>query len=152
MTRELRPGVFIAIFDRLAVQAEALGPGALTALALDMERETKKSLARTSHRYGERTSARRGGPPALVSGTLRRAISHTRAERTATGWEMRVGVARGFYPPYPKRGKRTAASEYGYFLERELDFPFLEPAFRAVVARTSAASLGRLLRADWRIR
>ncbi len=86
MATELRPGVFTAIFERLAVKARATGAGALTAIAVQIEREVKLSLGQHTHRYGTRTTARPGGPPALVSGTLRRAVTHTRPVRTPLGW------------------------------------------------------------------
>lgn len=154
MARELRPGVFKAIFEQLAVKSERLGPESLTTLALEIEREAKTNLARSTHRYGERTSARPGGPPALVSGTLRRSVTHSRPRRIATMWEVRVGVASGFYPPYPRRGKRTQSAEYGYYLETArtrngVAYPFLVPAFHTVVTRSRGARLGRLIAAEW---
>lgn len=149
MATELTPGVFTAIFGRLATRAAAVGPGALTALALAIEREAKINLGLHQHSRGTKTTASKGGPPALVSGTLRRSVTHTRPEMTLMGWEVRVGLATGFYPPYPKKGRRTMSSKYGAYLELVHDYPFLEPAFRKVVAAGGTAQLGRLLAADW---
>src|SRR5262249_45183235 len=117
--------------------------------AVAIEAEAKRRLGLHTHRRGTPTTATKGGPPALVSGTLRRAITHSRPELSALGWEVRVGVASGFYPPYPMHGTRTPASKYGSILELELDYPFLEPSFRKVVEGEGAALIGRLIHAEW---
>jgi hypothetical protein len=151
MAGELRPGVFEAIFTKLAAKTAASGAAALTSLALAIEREAKQSLAQHTHTYGTRTSASSGGPPALVSGTLRRSITHTRPATSAAGVEVRVGVGAGFYPPYPATGTRTSSSKYGYYLETGLrngvKYPFLHPAFRKVV---DSGDVGRFVAAEWR--
>ena len=154
MATELAPGAFTAIFERLAVKGRATGVAALTSLALSIEREAKANLALHTHKYGTRTTARPGGPPALVSGTLRRAVTHTRPVRTPLGWEVRVGVARGFYPPYPRNGKRVQAGTYGLILEKTglrngTTYPFLHPAFVKIVHGGGATQLGKLIAADW---
>lgn len=149
MPNELRPGVFEALFTRLTARTAAAGAAALTSLALAVEREAKANLGRSSHPYGTRTPATPGGPPSLISGTLRRSVTHTRPTVTAAGAEVRVGVAAGFYPRYG-RGKRTSSSRYGLYLETGLrggqTYPFLRPAFRKVAA---SGDVGRFVAAEW---
>lgn len=149
MATEFAPGVFTALFDRLAISARATGAAALTHLALAIERQAKQDLALTRHKRGTKTPASRGGPPAVVSGTLRRSVTHTRPTPWDLGFEIRVGLASGFYPPYPKKGTRTQSSKYGYYLETVHDYPFLEPAYRKVVASGITAQLGRIVAEGW---
>lgn len=149
MTAEMTAGTFTAIFNRLSMKTQASGAAALTQIALAVERQTKLDLAQKTHQYGTKTPAARGGPPALVSGTLRRSVTHTRPSTHTFGWEVRVGLATGFYPPYPKKGRRTMSSKYGYYLERVHGFTFLEPAFRHVIAAGAAATVGRMMAAEW---
>lgn len=148
MTRQLEPGVFTAIFAKQAARSKATGAAAMTSLALAIERQAKQDLAKNSHQRGTTTTASRGGPPALVSGTLRRSVTHSRPTVTATGVEVRVGVATGFYPPYPKKGKRTASSKYGLYLERG-HYPWLVPAFHKVTGAGGLAQIARYFRDDW---
>jgi hypothetical protein len=154
---ELRPRVFEALFTRLAARSAAAGAAALTSLALAIEREAKLNLGKSSHRYGTRSPASVGGPPALISGTLRRSVTHSKPVVTEIGAEVRVGLAVGFYPPYGK-GRKTPANKYGYYLETgQLHrgrqhgpsgaYPFLHPAFRKVVA---GGDVGRFVAAGWR--
>lgn len=152
MAHELAPGTMTAIFTRLAGKSQATGAAGLTQLALAIERQAKVDLARATHQYGTRTPARPGGPPALVSGTLRRSITHTRPVLGASGWECRVGVAAGFYPPYGGR-RRTTSSRYGHALETGLrngaTYPFLRPAFEQAVRGAGATTIARWFAADW---
>jgi hypothetical protein len=150
VTKELVPGIMTATFGKLAAKSRATGAAAITSLALAVERRAKEDLAKNTHPYKPwgGTTASQGGPPALVSGTLRRSVTHSRAEATATGWEIRVGVAAGFYPPYPKNGRKTPSSEYGRYLEEDLGYPWLVPAFEAVTS-SGAGQIGRFFAADW---
>jgi hypothetical protein len=129
----MKPGAFTAVFESLTRQAEAKGPRALTALANVIERQAKINASTGSHPYGTATPARPGTGPAVISGNLRRALTHSPLRLVGPSiWETRVGTAVGFYPPYGK--SRTPANKYGYYLERSprygAPFPFLEPAFR----------------------
>jgi len=146
VARELAPGVFTAVFTRLAAKTAATGAAALTSIALAIEREAKLNLGRSTHEFGTPTPASAGGPPALISGNLRRAVTHSRPTLAATGAEVKVGLAVGFYPPYGK-GKRTPANKYGYYLETVWNYPFLHPAFRKV---TTGGDVGRYVAAEWR--
>ena len=148
---ELRPGMFRDLFARQVIHAQAATTAGLIALALDIERETKTALGRTSHRYGTRTPARPGGPPALISGTLRRSITHTRPTPVPGGVEVRVGVGSGFHPTYPGRRASTSSSRYGLYLETGLrngtTYPFLLPAADKVFRTSQVAAR---FRAAWR--
>jgi hypothetical protein len=153
MATEMVPGVFTAVFAKQATKGRATGAAALTQLALAVERQMKLDLAVNTHKYGTATTATRHGPPALISGTLRRSITHTRPAPGLFGWEVRVGVAGGFYPPYPKKGTRTASSEYARYLELDPGlYPFMAPAFRKVIDAGGVAQIGRLMTADWQRR
>jgi hypothetical protein len=151
VAKELRPGVFEAVFTRLADRGVATGMAAMTSLALAVERRAKDNLAKSRHRRGMPTAARPGGPPALVSGTLRRSVTHGPPKVGPGEVTVRVGLGAGFYPPYPAGGKRTMSSKYGYYLETGLrngaKYPFLHPAF-LMVARSG--DVGRFVVAAWR--
>jgi hypothetical protein len=117
---------------------------ALTTTALAIEREAKLNVGKGgTHKYGTRTPASAGGPPALISGTLRRAITHSPVVPMVGGFETRVGVASGVYPPYGKT--RTPGSRYGWYLETGVRngarYPFLTPAFRLVAPQVRGIAL-----------
>ena len=154
-SRPLEPGVFTATFAKAAAKARLTGQAALTSLAIAVERQAKTDLARAEHPYGTPTPAKRGGPPALISGNLRRAVTHSKPTPYPTGWEIRVGVARGFFPKYPGRPtSKTEAARYGRYLEEGLrngaKYPWLVPAFEAVIRQVGGGQLGRWLSSDWR--
>lgn len=139
MAAELRSGVPGAIFARLAAEGQRRGRLALEPLALVIERQAKVNLSGYPHRYGTPTPAIPGSGPGLISGTLRRSITHTPVVRTSLGWTTRIGTGKGFYPTY-RTGRglmrgRTPSDRYGEILELLGDraghtYPFLEPAFR----------------------
>jgi hypothetical protein len=133
---ELGPGIIRDLMAVVVTAAEEKTRLGLTEAAL--AREAKANLGKGgTHRYGTPTPASPGGPPALISGTLRRSVTHSPVVKGAFGWETRVGLAAGFYPPYPKNGNRTQSSRYGLALETGLrngaKYPWLLPAFHAVV-------------------
>jgi hypothetical protein len=137
--RELRPGAFTAMFVRFE-DAGVRGAGkALTALAYVVEKQAKINVSTGSHKYGTPTPARPGAGPAVVSGNLRRSITHERVTRGVDGnWTTRLGPSMGAFPPYPRKGrgggapKRTSADKYGAHLENGLrngaKYPWLKPA------------------------
>lgn len=134
MAVQVRPGVWQAVFKAIDVQAQAKGREALTALALVIEKQAKINASAGSHAYGTPTPASRGTGPAVISGTLRRAITHEPVRLLGPGhWQTKVGTATGFYPSYGG-GRRTPANKYGYYLEHGLrggaTYPFLLPAFK----------------------
>lgn len=132
---ELVPGVMRDLFARLAGQADAAGAAVLEPLAVAIERQAKINASVGQHRYGTKTPARPGAGPARISGTLVQSITYSHPERTAGGWECKVGTADGLYPPY---NHRTPANRYGYYLEvsgagrSRVKYPFLKPAAETV--------------------
>jgi hypothetical protein len=137
----VRPGVFSEVFAGIDAQAKIKGSRLLTMLALAVEKQAKINASVGSHPYGTPTPASPGTGPAVISGTLRRALTHEPVRTLGPGhWRTRVGTGVGFSPPYGGR-KRAPANLYGYYLETGLrngaTFPFLKPAFDHV--RTTGA-------------
>jgi len=130
---ELKPGDFTAVFARLNEEGRVRGRIALEPVALAIERQAKINASVGAHKRGSRTPARPGTGPAVISGTLRRSITHSAFVQNGTGWETRVGTAVGFTPPYG----RTPANLYGLYLETGLRngavYPFLAPAYPFVI-------------------
>ena len=136
---ELLPGTFTRVFTRVAVGGDMRAKSALEKLARAVETKAKQNLAQSTHRYGTPTPARAGGPPALISGTLRRSVTHTPVVGSGlTNWVTKVGTGTGFFAAYRgKRGTvggRTPANKYGYYLETGLrngaTYKWLTPAYR----------------------
>ncbi|MFD9564341.1 hypothetical protein [Streptomyces sp. NPDC059994] len=102
----------------------------LTQLARAIERQAKINASVGAHKRGTPTPASPGTGPAVISGTLRRSITHSPIVPLAGGWETKVGTGVGINPPYG----RTPASKYGLYLETGLKngatYPFLQPAFK----------------------
>ena len=73
----MKPGAFTAVFEALAWQGETKGPRALTMLAGVIEKQAKINASAGAHRYGTPTPARPGTGPAVISGNLRRSLTHT---------------------------------------------------------------------------
>jgi hypothetical protein len=118
---------------------------ALTTTGLAIEREAKLNVGKGgTHKYGTKSPARPGGPPALISGTLRRSTTHTPVKAITGGFEMRVGVASGIYPPYGG-SSRTSSARYGWHLEHGLRngarYPWLSPAFHAVMPQVRGITM-----------
>lgn len=124
---------------------------ALTRLALRLESVVKTSLAERAHSYGNATTASPGGPPALVSGTLRRAITHSPIVHAFGDWVTKVGTGVGFYPPYGS--DPTAANHYGYFLETGLrngaKYPFMAPGLKHTMATYAEGIWQSTFRGQW---
>jgi hypothetical protein len=126
---ELRPGAFTRIFAEVQREGQVKSRRVLTQLALVVERQAKINASVGAHKRGTKTPASPGAGPAVISGTLRRSLTHSPVVFTGGGWETKVGTAVGFTPPYG----RTRANQYGLFLETGLKngatYPFLKPAF-----------------------
>lgn len=134
---ELRPGVFTRIFAEVEREAQVKARRVLIGIALAVERQAKINASVGAHKRGTKTPASPGTGPAVISGTLRRSITHSPIVFTGGGWETRVGTGIGLTPPYG----RTPANKYGFYLETGLrngtTYPFLKPAVdfgRRVVA------------------
>lgn len=147
MAAEIRPGVFTRLFAEIQAAQEVKTRRVLVALALATERQAKINASVGSHKRGTPTPARPGTGPSVVSGTLRRSLTHTTPAKTGTGWSVKVGTAVGFTPPYG----RTPANKYGLILEKTgtrngNTYPFLVPAasfvMRVVAPQLYRASFG----------
>lgn len=153
MPQELTPEAMVAVFTRLEGQTESRKRIAVGSIADAIVRAAKEDLAKNTHTYKTRTTATPGGPPALVSGTLRRSVVRTAVTLTALGWETRVGVAAGFYPTYGGKAGRTASSKYGFFLETGLKngskYPWLKPAYERVRDTLAPGIVATVFTAGW---
>lgn len=154
MPEPLVLGTMSRLFTELAARSEATVPPALTAVALAVERQAKLNASNGEHPPRTPTPSS-GDPagPARISGSLVRAITHTPVQRTALGWEVKVGMAPGLYPYY---NRSTPSSLYAYYLEvtgvgkSRRTFPFLGPAFH-MVARVSVYTIfAELYGVGWR--
>lgn len=146
---ELRPGVFTRLFAEVERDAQLKARRVLLQLALAIERQAKINASTGSHPRGTKTPASPGTGPAVVSGTLRRSISHSPVIFNGGGWECKVGTAVGFTPP---RG-RTPANLYGLYLETGLKngatYPFLKPAFEFGVRVVAPQLYATAFRSGW---
>lgn len=126
---ELRPGAFTRIFAEVQREGQLKTRRVLTQLALAIERQAKINASVGAHKRGTKTPASPGTGPAVISGTLRRSLTHSPVVFTGGGWETKVGTAVGFTPPYG----RTPSNKYGFYLETGLKngsvYPFLKPAY-----------------------
>lgn len=150
---ELRPGEFTRIFTEINREGQLKSKTFLTQLANAIERQAKVNASVGAHRRGTPTPARPGTGPAVISGTLRRAITHSPVVFVGGGWETKVGTAVGFTPPYG----RTPANRYGLILEKEglrngATYPFLVPAYRFGITHVAPALYQRVFRPGWRAR
>lgn len=148
---ELRPGVFTELFAEIVKAGEEKTRIVLTRLAGAVEKQAKINASNGSHRYGTPTPASPGTGPAVISGTLRRSLTHTPIVRTGGGFETRVGTAAGPTSPY---GSRTPASKYGMYLERGMlrngaAYPFLLPAHRFAVRVVAPQLYQQVFRPGW---
>lgn len=151
MATELNPGTLRAVFARVEGELIARGRMALEPLALVIERQAKINAANGSHRYGTPSPASPGLGPAIISGTLRRSITHSPITMVGAGWETKVGMGTGFFPPYGSR--RTPSSKYAMYLETGLRngarYPFLEPAFRFAIRTAAPIIFSRAYGEGW---
>ena len=88
-------GALASRLAKVAVAADVNVTAALSEVAARIEREAKDRVrAAGSHPAGTPTPAVKGGAPAIITGTLRRSIVHTRPRPVgAFTWECRVGMA-----------------------------------------------------------
>lgn len=147
--RELTPGTFLRLFAEIDADAQVKTRAVLTKLALAVERQAKINARVGSHKRGTPTPARPGTGPAVVSGTLRRSITHTPVVQVGRVWETKVGTAVGFNPPYG----RTPANRYGLYLETGLrngaTYPFLLPAYRFGITHVAPQLYAAAFRTGW---
>lgn len=150
---ELRPGVFTRIFAEIEREGQLKARTFLSQLANAIERQAKVNASVGAHQRGTPTPARPGTGPSVISGTLRRSITHTPVIFVGSAWETKVGTATGFTPPYG----RTPANRYGLILEKEglrngATYPFLVPAYRFGITHVAPVLYQRVFRPGWRAR
>jgi hypothetical protein len=152
---ELEPGAMTRKMVEFAALADARLAAALTAIGEAVQKQAVINASTGAHPYGTPTPARPGTGPARISGTLVRSIARSDVKRTATGWEVRVGLLHGLYPTYrTSRGaftSKTPSHEYGEYLERGLlpngaAYPWLMPAFHHGVHTVTAIVMLELFR------
>ncbi|WP_143179608.1 hypothetical protein [Streptomyces yunnanensis] len=149
---ELRPGMFARLFTEIDRDAQQKTRTVVSRLADAVERQAKINASSGAHPYGTRTPARPGTGPAVISGTLRRSLTHTTAVFTGGGWESKVGTAPGHTPPYGRA--RTPANLYGLYLEKGMlrngaAYPFLLPAFQFGVRQVAPQLYQAVFRPGW---
>jgi hypothetical protein len=134
---EIGPGVLKEILGGVGEDAMLRSKTLLTKLALEVETRAKKNASNGSHERGTPTPAQRGQGPAVISGTLRRSITHEPVKFSGITWFTRVGTMGGLYAPY---NHDTPSSLYGWYLEHITGYPFLEPAAKAAFGHVSSLS------------
>lgn len=146
---ELSAGLFGRLFTEIAADGQLKSKTFLTQLANAIEKQAKVNASSGAHRRGTPTPATPGTGPAVISGTLRRSITHSPVTPTGTGWETKVGTGAGISPPYG----RTPASRYGLALETGLrngaTYPFLKPAYRFGITIVAPQLYMTIYRAGW---
>jgi hypothetical protein len=157
---QLRPGVFTEIMAKTAIEGTMRARRATTAMALITERQAKINVSHGAHSYDTPTPASEGTGPAVISGTLRRCITHTPVVAVAGGWMCMVGPAPGFYTPYgipkhhikPNPKPRADSARYGYYLETGdwgHVYPWLGPALKVVEITSGPVIMREIFGAPW---
>lgn len=148
---ELVPGVFTALFTRIAAQTQMATRQGLTVTAAAVAHQAQTNASTGSHAYGTPTPARPGTGPAKISGTLVNSIAYSTPLPQGVDWVCRIGPRVGMYPAYVGRTSKTPSSLYGGYLETGLrngvTYPWLRPAANIVpIAATTAfaAAFARL--------
>jgi hypothetical protein len=141
--------MFTRLFAEINRDAQVKSRAVITRLAQSIERQAKVNASSGSHKRGTPTPAQAGSGPAVISGTLRRSLTHSPIVFTGGGWETKVGTAAGISPPYG----RTPASLYGLYLETGLKngatYPFLKPAFDFGVRVVAPQLYQQVYRPGW---
>lgn len=113
MAEEWRPGVIPRKLALVTAEGNRRSDEALLVTAISVENEVKVALLRSgTHVAGTPTPASPGNPPALVSGQLRRSISHTVLKGLAVT-TVRIGPAETTRLPYSKKGSRSLTHRVG---------------------------------------
>ncbi len=152
MATELLPGVFTTLFARLGAEAEARAGMALEAVGDLVHDRAVQVVSARSHAYRTPTPARRGGPPASISGTLAKSLTRTPAVPGVLGWEVKVGTAAGMFPAY---SSRTPSSLYGLYLETSgagrshIRYPFLADSLHKVGEPAAITVFKTLFASGW---
>jgi len=152
LATELTPGVFTKLCTEIAAETRRKSAKTLTELALTIEKQAKINASNGAHKVGTRTPALPGEGPAVISGNLRRAITHTAVRTVGDTLEILVGTAVGFPSSY---GSKTPANKYGYYLEvaglvNGAKYPFLQPAFRFAMGVPASLIYAKNFGAGWK--
>lgn len=152
MAQEATPEVWTALFVRLAVEGNTRTRFALEPIAQAIEKQAKTNASSGAHAYGTPTPAFPGSGPAVISGTLRRSLTHSPIRAEGGGWVTEVGTGIGLYPPYGSR--KTPANKYGYILEIQglrngVTYPFLVPAFKFIMGFPAKVIYDQIYGASW---
>jgi len=159
MATELRHGTWARIFLQMDTETKLRARKALTELALVVEKQAKLNASNGSHKYRTRTPASPGEGPAVISGTLRRSITHTPVRVEAGDYVCKVGMAVNVFPSanYYPGGTRTApSSKYAFYLENGLlkgstnKYPFLGPAFKFATGVPAVLIYNAAFGSGWR--
>jgi hypothetical protein len=160
MAIPLEPGVFERGFAAVAAEAQARSRKSVQLMTNALETQAKINASNGAHSVNTPTPAAEGTGPAVVSGTLRRTISHTPTVAIAGGWSAMVGMVPGFWPPYafPKRHYKphplppADSARYAYYLEFDdwgRTYPFMGPARDFVELVAGPVILRELFGAPW---
>ena len=137
----LEPGVVDGILARVTLTHRLRSVEAMTALAQMVEKEAKLNASNGEHRRGTPSPARPGSGPAVVSGDLRRSITHTKV--TPTRMWSKVGPDEMPHRTYGRARRGLTNGRLGRILEVDGirangdRYPFLLPAFRKVFPLTA---------------
>jgi hypothetical protein len=122
-----------AIDRRLKTSTDAAMRRVITAVALAGERQAKLNASNGSHKKGTPTPASKGQGPAVISGDLRRAITHDPTRKQGAVWVSRIGV--------------SAGASYGKFVE-DLGYEFMTPVtgllVNVVIPAAAAVHFGKV--------
>lgn len=122
MATELTPGVLAKIVAKVQQGGDEGAKAGLVAIAQAIETRAKMNANSGSHRKGEPHVPGTGPGPNVVTGNLRRSITHQPPEQDGSGWFVRIGVA--------------STASYGQYVEKL--YPFLEPAVTDMRSRISS--------------
>ena len=161
MSDLLRPGLLRHGIEHVTRTGLARNREALAALALVVERRAKKEAgAGGAHAPHTPTPATPGRGPAVVSGDLRRSITHTEPAPRGIGWTCRVGPASTPHRVYggkrrASRARGTTSGVIGKALETGLrgghKYPFLKPAADEAGAAVVTTWAGVFRRSGWKV-
>lgn len=157
---QLRPGVFDEMFAEVAAEGVKRARTATTLMAQACERQAKINVSNGSHTVNTPTPAAEGTGPAVISGTLRRSITHMPTVALSSGWMALVGPAPGFHPPYQKVKRHykphpkppADSARYGYYLETGdwgKVYPWLGPALKVIEITAGPVILREIFGAPW---
>jgi hypothetical protein len=153
-----------AHLDHVKAESKRRSEAAIMSLSLKVANLTKAKLTMRTHRQDEPTNASPGGPPALVSGQLRRAVGTEK--QSGRHVLVRVGVrdsSRSAYraSKHPRKtlalgpgGSKTSDNgTVGKALEHGLrggrSYPFLKPAFKEGTSGFEGLFKYEFSKGDW---